>query len=231
MLGIQSTLSLLLVLVSAVVSVSGALYPTRPVASTVWSAGHSQSVTWLNDKHKPSIRDMGYLDIKLYAEDTYVATLAKSVDPRDRYTEVFISPDWSHNGSDYHIRFTCQKPRLTIYTADFTVTNMASVSQTEHTQQQKLAASPAPNGPSSTKNQYAPLTLGLPNSTYTTPSAQPSNTVSPIADQQQDSGDSSDGIPNQSGSSIAGRRVDMEKIKFRLVFILWPALIGISMAL
>jgi hypothetical protein len=29
----------------------------------------------------------------------------------------------------------------------------------------------------------------------------------------------------------ASKRVDLEKVKFRLVFILWPALIGITMAL
>ncbi|KAK7049869.1 hypothetical protein VNI00_005299 [Paramarasmius palmivorus] len=34
-----------------------------------------------------------------------------------------------------------------------------------------------------------------------------------------------------SRSKISGRWMDLEKIKFRLVFIVWPALVGISMAL
>ena len=37
--------------------------------------------------------------------------------------------------------------------------------------------------------------------------------------------------PGRKSVSSSSRRVDMEKVKFRIVFILWPVLIGVSMAL
>lgn len=47
----------------------------------------------------------------------------------------------------------------------------------------------------------------------------------------QDVASGGKGHYHNSASSLGSTRVDLEKLKFRLVFIVWPALIGISMAL
>jgi hypothetical protein len=66
--------------------------------------------------------------------------------------------------------------------------------------------------------------------TASTSSAASGTTVyaDPLGDGRRGSGLSK--ITNSAGDS-SSKRVNLEKIKFRLVFILWPALIGISMAL
>ena len=103
------------------------------------------------------------------------------------------------------LNFISTNPPSRIYTADFAITNTPDT------------------------------TLVLPNATTVSEIAQTSNIVTattiyadPLRNGQGDTGLNK--IHNGAGAS-ASKRVDLEKIKFRLVFILWPALIGISMAL
>ncbi len=46
--------------------VSAGIYATYPVADTVLSAGRVATVEWTNDHSKPSITDMGPVNIDLY---------------------------------------------------------------------------------------------------------------------------------------------------------------------
>ena len=48
---------------------SAGIFGTSPVASTVWSAGRSERVTWVDDKRAPSLENMGKLDIDLLTGD------------------------------------------------------------------------------------------------------------------------------------------------------------------
>jgi hypothetical protein len=47
-------------------SVSAALYPTQPVADTVYSPGQLALVTWIDDGQKPHLKDMGPVKLDLY---------------------------------------------------------------------------------------------------------------------------------------------------------------------
>ncbi|THH31661.1 hypothetical protein EUX98_g2547 [Antrodiella citrinella] len=107
---------------------------------------------------------------------------------------------------------------------------------------------------------YTPvMTLVLPDTTIlstlapTTPRPTPTTPASPLAAAAVTTAtattatpavviqDQPEGPPERGGPGIGGRRksssatstrrVDMEKVKFRVVFILWPVLIGLSMAL
>lgn len=79
------------------------------------------------------------------------------------------------------------------------------------------------------------VTVKLPTSTSTvkstSTSSRPSAFAPPIASLENDPGLQ----PSMAGSAAAGLRkrptVDLERLKFRFVFIFWPTLIGITMAL
>ncbi|GBE84629.1 predicted protein [Sparassis crispa] len=204
-----------------VASVAANIYPTRPIANTIFSAGRSSSVTWINDRSHPSVQDMGPISIELYvAGDTHVATLSKNVQPTSRSNKVWISPTWGHNGSDYHIRFICDDPPLTVYTADFTITMMSDM--TPYT---GLEAPRADEGSTS-------VSIALP-SISTSPSASPSSSTTTGASATTMQNPYADKKKTGAGGGNLWRRtsVDLERAKFRLVFILWPVLIGITMAL
>ena len=59
------SLATVYLLAAFTVSVSAGLYGTYPVANTVWSAGRSQTITWMDDKSSPHLKDLGLLDIHL----------------------------------------------------------------------------------------------------------------------------------------------------------------------
>ncbi|KZT02851.1 uncharacterized protein LAESUDRAFT_762503 [Laetiporus sulphureus 93-53] len=240
---------LLTVCLLYVSSVAAGLYGTRPIANTVLSAGRLSTVTWINDNTKPSLTEMGPVRIDLYYQDNYVATVADNVDPLSRHQKVWISPTWGPNGSDYHMRFICEDPPLTIYTADFTITAMDDTSPyggSEHDAEvssssyaTKTSASvytatfslgplsisttfeSSSTGQSSTSPSLTSSSINTPVSTSTSPVM--TQTENPYMDKAK---------TGASGSSIWRKTtVDLERIKFRLVFILWPVLIGVTMAL
>ncbi|KAH9945533.1 hypothetical protein B0H21DRAFT_433026 [Amylocystis lapponica] len=227
--------SLLTVLLAAT-SVLGGLYGTHPIADTVLSAGRSVKITWINDKFHPSLDEMGPISIELYhGEDNHVTTLAKDVDPRSRSERVWISPSWGPNDSTYHMRFICEDPQLTVYTADFAITDMAGDAFLD-----------PPQGTAAAKLASANQTT-IPVFSITPPTASPvsdrttgfssSSAASPSSIIGVSSGDTNeDPFVNKKTGSSGGslwRRttVDLERVKFRMVFILWPVLVGFSMAL
>ncbi|KAI0366017.1 hypothetical protein BV20DRAFT_1098000 [Pilatotrama ljubarskyi] len=212
-------------------SVRAAIYGTNPIASTVLSAGRITTIQWVDDHTKPSLSEMGPVKIDLYVGDSKVTTLADQVDPTSRSIDVWISPSLRHNGSDYHMRFICQQPPLTVYTADFTITDMASISPLDgltidaHNESAPIVTYITPR-----------LTLVLPDTTIvstlkpTPVTMRPTATAPPLSVEEVDPP-----ADAQTGAAVAtlGKRptIDVERFKFRLVFIFWPALVGISMAL
>lgn len=56
-----------LTLLSTVLQVDASIFPTCPVASTVWTAGQSANVTWGNDDTAPALKNMGVVSIELYS--------------------------------------------------------------------------------------------------------------------------------------------------------------------
>lgn len=47
-------------------STVGSLYPTYPIKDTVWTAGRTECVTWIDDGPAPKLQELGRLDIELY---------------------------------------------------------------------------------------------------------------------------------------------------------------------
>ena len=62
-------LRLVLVTLLVASTVSGSIYPTFPVASSVLHAGRLNTLRWIDDKRRPSIKTMGPVKIDLYAGD------------------------------------------------------------------------------------------------------------------------------------------------------------------
>lgn len=59
---------LLLALLPAQAALGG-LYPTNPVANTVWSAGRMTKISWVDDGTLPTLAAMGPLSIELWQAD------------------------------------------------------------------------------------------------------------------------------------------------------------------
>ncbi|KZT70569.1 hypothetical protein DAEQUDRAFT_810471 [Daedalea quercina L-15889] len=235
---LRSSIYTLLLVVS---SVAASLYPTRPIANTVFSAGRMSTITWINDDTQPSVSQMGPVRIDLFSgDDNYVATLAQNIEPSRRSKSVWISPTLGPNASDYHLRFICEDPPVTVYTARFALVAMddtpayhrAGKLEPRSTSTAYLTlGSSATSSPAS----FATIPMSLNSTTVSTsPSRMPSSTVrSSYAIPTSTSNPYRQQTQNSAGSSGSWKRgtVDMERLKFRLVFILWPFLIGMTLAL
>ncbi|RPD65421.1 hypothetical protein L226DRAFT_242918 [Lentinus tigrinus ALCF2SS1-7] len=218
--------------------VSANIYPTSPYSRTIFTAGRMNTVEWVDDGTQPYVEEMGLVKIDLYVGEDYVVTLADLIDPGSLSQDVWISPSWRHNGSDYHIRFICQEPAVTIYSADFTITGMTNLYPLDGPSIDDYNATD-PNVVYVTPM----LTLVLPGSTVvsalkptpSTISPSPSATapsVSTYEDQGLDSRMRGHRLSDAGVASIRKRTtVDMEYLKFQSVFVFWPTLIGIAMAL
>jgi hypothetical protein len=108
------------------------------------------------------------------------------------------------------ICFTSKYPPLEIYTATFAITNTTLPTSDG-------ATLPGSLDPSAAPSTTLPPTLNPQLSPVATVYAMPLR---------------SSRFNNGAGESATrGARVDLEKVKFRIVFILWPALVGTLMAL
>lgn len=128
-----------------------------------------------------------------------------------------------------YIRFNCKDRGVSIYTSMFTLTDMSSVVPAGQTNQSSTL----------TDGLYTPyLTVVLPNATSVSAlaplrtTARPSPSVAPVSPDEEDAYLHSHGqsTNNAAGFSLGGS-IDLERLKFRIVFVLWPALVGITMAL
>ena len=55
----------LILLLVAALSVSAALYPTEPVASTIFIGGHQAQIVWREDGKMPALSKIGALELQL----------------------------------------------------------------------------------------------------------------------------------------------------------------------
>lgn len=133
------------------------------------------------------------------------------------------------------IRFVFKSPPSIVYTADFIILSSGSC----------LSSESVPSG--HIMSDYAAMSssFGITSmsGTQTTSSSAISrisgtNNISPSTTVVADAlgqGDAGMGLKGSSskakGAAATNGRIDVEKLKFRMVFIIWPALVGISMAL
>ncbi|KAF4584941.1 hypothetical protein EYR40_001767 [Pleurotus pulmonarius] len=190
---------------------SASLYPTTPVAATTWIAGTPHWTTWIDDKTSPRLSTIGPVTINMYSEnDTFVQTLARNVSPTKRKHKVHIPKYIYSEDSKFFLRFISRRPRLTVYTAMFDVLPFPD------TKAEALA-------PADLMTLSAPPTTANATVTPTDSNASPAETTvyaAPLPKGER---------PGNVNTN--GNRANVEKLKFRVVFVLWPALIGISMSL
>ncbi|KIK95789.1 hypothetical protein PAXRUDRAFT_355644 [Paxillus rubicundulus Ve08.2h10] len=205
---------------------SASIYPTQPIQTTVWSVEQPMLVTWVDDWQYPTLDVMGPCQISLYRDtDTYLIKLASGVDPQSKSQQVTVPADVLKDGSTYTLRFVTDTPLDTVvYSADFMIdsanTTHASTTSTVGTGAGSSGNSTSPARTSSTGP--APISSNR--------SSEPSTVVVPPSRPGNVGGQQPQGA-RQAKSNSAGRRFDVEKIKFRLVFVIWPVLMGITMAL
>ncbi|KAG1786916.1 uncharacterized protein HD556DRAFT_1247500 [Suillus plorans] len=215
-----------ILLLALLTPVSASLYPTQPIQNTVYYAGQTALTGWIDDGTYPLLNNMGGITIQLYCDsDTYLATLATNVSPGVKSYQLDIprSLVQLHTGSNFTLRYLTSIPYdMVIYSADFgivvqgdslpTPTN-ASASSRSTSQNLFFQATHTPS------LSLAPSESGTSASTST-----PGSVIPPLRP-----GDV--GTIDQPSRNSAAGRIDIEKLKFRVVFILWPALLGVTMAL
>ncbi|KAH9925794.1 uncharacterized protein B0H18DRAFT_1008394, partial [Fomitopsis serialis] len=225
-------------LVLFVSSATAGLYPTRPIASTVLSAGRMSTITWINDDTQPSLSQMGPVRIDLFSgDDNYVATLAQNVEPTRRSKSVWISPTLGPNGSDYHLRFICEDPPMTVYTAGFTLSAMDDTPpyhRSSRAETRSTTYSALENNATSSFSTFSAAPTSMNISASSSYSSRPSSSSlsSSYAVPTSTSNTYRQKAHSSTGSSGSWKRntVDTERLKFRLVFVLWPLLVGMTMA-
>ncbi|TBU38982.1 hypothetical protein BD309DRAFT_970729 [Dichomitus squalens] len=100
----------LLVLAAAVSPALATIYVTSPTASSQWTAGQQQTISWQDDGQSPSLANFGPSKVSVYVgnqiQQTPVQVITQSVDVSTTSSIVF-TPDAStgQNGQYYFIRF------------------------------------------------------------------------------------------------------------------------------
>ncbi|KAH8809663.1 hypothetical protein DL96DRAFT_1628758 [Flagelloscypha sp. PMI_526] len=222
----------LILLVSGFLNlVLGSLYPTSPVSDTVFYAGQPANISWMNDRHNPPLKDLGNVRIELWAGKNNISVLGEDIDPQ-AFSYFPTMPNLTYLGEQriYGIHFVPHNKQYeTIYTARFSIQEPP----------------PSMKSTSNSSKDHAYLTVVLPSTTYvstldrqTAPSASSTLVVDAIHTQSLKDSPSFQSSSNDGGgqkpfhvNAAVGPRFDVEKMKFRLVFMMWPVFFGVSMAL
>ncbi|KAG1745631.1 hypothetical protein EDB19DRAFT_1632197 [Suillus lakei] len=191
--------------------VSASLYPIQPIQNTVYYAGQTALTRWIDDGTYPLLSNMGGITYSA----TYLATLATNVSP--------VAKSWQLNIPRRRslllpstLRYITNTPYyMIIYSSDFTIVVQGDSLPTNAS---SLASSTSANLFFQATNLPSPSAPSSSSSGIVMPPLRPGD----VGNINQPSGNSR--------SSAAGR-IDIEKLKFRVVFILWPALLGVTMAL
>ncbi|KAJ7489161.1 hypothetical protein FB451DRAFT_1223923 [Mycena latifolia] len=201
------------------------LYPTHPTADTIFNAGTEVSLKWIDSFHHPRLTEMGSLKIELRTtDDIYAATLATGVSPMPRTHTVVIPENLTHAGP-YVILFISIYPPMKIWTADFGIIPAVTDATLPYIPQLD-----------DTNVTHPRLTIVLPSATIVSelaPTTKFAAATTISAGPLPAGGGAGTGLNRVHSPSSANPRQGsgFQHAKFRLMFIVWPALIGISMAL
>ncbi|KAF7760108.1 hypothetical protein Agabi119p4_10784 [Agaricus bisporus var. burnettii] len=212
---------ILLVILCHLSGALAALYPTQPVAKTVFATGSSALVTWKDDTHVPHVYDLGDLVIKLYtAQAVYVATLALGVNPNSFGTQVTFPADL-RNDTLYFLTFRGPGLQRNIYTANFAIVSDPTLVKASSTTLSAVPPVQSLLADGSTNSTAANMNLTSPGQQmFTSTTMLPVSTVA--ADQY--------GSPYRNNGAVHSRASQLEQAKFRLLFVVWPIMFGLSMA-
>lgn len=157
------------------------------------------------------------LGLFIYAQD-YVATLAQGVNSVSYATLVALPLDL-RNDTLYNLRFSAPGLRKDVWTADFTILPESS----------NLKSGPRPNSLSAASKKTSTL-ASTQSASQTTTTKQTISEITPATTIFPDSLDGSLSPPRRNGA-VYSRADQVDKARFRLLFIVWPAMFGLSMAL
>ncbi|KAG0702625.1 hypothetical protein DFH29DRAFT_490849 [Suillus ampliporus] len=210
--------------------VSASLYPIQPVQNTVYYAGESAVTRWIDDGTFPLLSDMGGISIQLYCDsDTYIATLATNVSPGAKYCQLEIPRMGVRDSSNFTLRYITGTPyNTTIYSADFSIVVPGDSLPSGSSKGSGSSSGSTSGDLFFQATSYGPLPSSAESGGSSSPSPSPTSIVIPPL-RPGDVGNINQ--PSGNSRNSAGGRIDIEKLKFRLVFILWPALLGVTMAL
>ncbi|KAJ6551153.1 hypothetical protein B0H19DRAFT_1263844 [Mycena capillaripes] len=204
------------------------LYPTHPTAETIFRPGERANLTWIDTHPRPHLAEMGSLAIHLCTTNgTSVFTFAKEVSPMSRVHSVEIPQNLALHGSscnEFVIIFMSVYPIMRIWTHDFCITPSITDSTASYIPQVDEA------------NTTNPLiTFVLPTTTIVselapTTKVPAATTISAEAPQGDEAGTGLNRV-HSPNSANPRQGSEYQDVRFPLVFIAWPALIGISLAL
>jgi hypothetical protein len=72
-----NVLVFLVVLQLTSIRVLASVYPTKPIADTVFTSGNYEQIEWRDDGRAPHIKDMGLMSIDLYATSVVLTTITE----------------------------------------------------------------------------------------------------------------------------------------------------------
>ncbi|KAJ7100782.1 hypothetical protein B0H15DRAFT_461027 [Mycena belliarum] len=199
------------------------LYPTYPTANTTLNAGTEVVLKWIDSPYHPHLTEMGSLNIELRTiDDKLLATLATRVSAMRRTCNVTVP---KHAGpGPFVILFISTYPPMNIWTSDFEIAPTITDTTLPYTPQLDDA---------SVALAHPRLTMILPGSTIVSelaPTAKVAAATTISAGPLPASGGGGAGL-NHVHSPSGANPGKVQRARHRLVFLVWPALIGISMAL
>ncbi|KAK0451326.1 uncharacterized protein EV420DRAFT_1766373 [Desarmillaria tabescens] len=205
----------LFILVSSLPTANASIYPTQPIAATVYNVGQPAVLNW---RSTPKAKEIRRFKVELFAGNhTYIETLARNVHTQLQTYNLYLSPQLKYEGSDYTMRWISESDRENIvYTSHFTIAGIPDLlSPSSDAFAKTAAATKLALQATATQSE----TGGSP-SCSSTGAACPGSTVYANPLDTTGSGDS------HPYSAAHSRRFDA-----RLFFVLWPAIVGFSMAL
>ncbi|KAJ7040969.1 hypothetical protein C8F04DRAFT_1391428 [Mycena alexandri] len=196
------------------------LYPTHPTAETVFSLG-AQNLKWIDTNRRPYVAELGPLKIDLCTKNgTPISNLASRVDASSFNHTVFIPYNLSLPGP-FVITFLSQSPHVKVYTADFNIAGSDTITDATF-----------PYIPQLDNNTLTDLVFVLPATTVTTQITPTAKVGAATTISAGPGGGAGTGLNRVHLPSSANRKGSKSRCaKFRMAFILWPALVGVSIAL
>ncbi|KAG8984746.1 hypothetical protein FRB90_005131 [Tulasnella sp. 427] len=223
-----------------------ALYPTFPVRSTVVPAGKDVVIRWKDDGHYPRLEKLGLLRVDLFLDNdsNLVSTLARDIKPTDRAAKIRIEKEFGADGSNYYIRFTpSHKGRTPIYTSKFTIRGLTGSPNYRQDKSPKNKASTSASEEETfarldvqnASNSTAKATISSPTSASSNSSvvSVPTTTYSPPTltwNMAQETATLRSNNYN-AGSARFQRPADTGLGMMSLMYLMWPLLMGVAMAL
>ncbi|KAK0211911.1 hypothetical protein IW262DRAFT_1518455 [Armillaria fumosa] len=207
----------LFILVCSVPMVNASIYPTQPVVATVYKVAEPAVLNWRSTLK--DAEEMGRFKVELFAGNhTYIGTLARNVQTQSQTYTVYLSPWLRYSGSDYTMRWISEyDPKNIVYTADFTITGIPDLLSSLPI---SYDAFPYSDTSAETATATATQSEASGSSSYSSTVVSPPGSTVYAGPLDTTSGDS------HPYSAAHSRRFDA-----RLLFVLWPAIVGFSMAL